>query len=126
MKVGKESFASYLKLTETIIMRYNSETNRYRNVNAEALGRLLDMDTPINCCEHSSNGCMPRSTANHMHGMHMTQGAKLASSCSGEPSLAMVYPPYQHFRDLYSPYEALCRGTLFRELDKPWKVGGGR
>ena len=35
-------------------------------------------------------------------------------------SLAMVYPEWQEFRDLYQPDVALCRGTLFQELDKPF------
>ncbi len=112
-------------------MRYNPDTNRYRGVDAHALGRLLDSDTPINCCggQRREGGCGTRG----MHGMPDSRegtccmgGARLASACAGEPSLAIVYSPYQHFRDLYSPYEALCRGTLFRELDKPWKVGGCR
>ena len=34
-------------------------------------------------------------------------------------SLAMVYSPRQYWRDAYTPAEALSRGTLFAELDKP-------
>ena len=33
--------------------------------------------------------------------------------------LAMVYSPPQPFRSLYSSEQALARGTLFEELDKP-------
>ncbi len=33
--------------------------------------------------------------------------------------LGMVYSPYQSFRMLYSPDEALSHGTLFEELYKP-------
>lgn len=33
--------------------------------------------------------------------------------------LAMVYSPIQCFRMLYKPEDALMRGTLFEELDKP-------
>ena len=33
--------------------------------------------------------------------------------------LAMVYSPFQTFEGLYSPEEALVRGTLFEALDKP-------
>lgn len=33
--------------------------------------------------------------------------------------LAMVYSPVQPFQALYSPEEALMRGTVFAELDKP-------
>lgn len=47
--------------------------------------------------------------------------------CLAAPSLAMVYSPRQGFRGLYSPVEALSRGTLFEELDKPLLAGkGGR
>ena len=38
----------------------------------------------------------------------------------GVRSLAMVYPEWQEFRELYTPDAALCRGTLFKELDKPF------
>ncbi|MBO4283949.1 MAG: spore coat associated protein CotJA [Clostridia bacterium] len=38
---------------------------------------------------------------------------------SARESLAMVYSPRQYWRDVYSPVEALDRGTLFAELDKP-------
>lgn len=33
--------------------------------------------------------------------------------------LGMVYSPFQSFRMLYSPDEALSHGTLFEELYKP-------
>lgn len=36
------------------------------------------------------------------------------------PSLAMMYPPIQQFRLLYDSSAALSRGTIFRELDKPF------
>ncbi len=40
-------------------------------------------------------------------------------------SLAMVYSPRQRFHRLYEPMEALLRrGTLFRELYKPFLPGG--
>ncbi len=35
------------------------------------------------------------------------------------PSLAMVYSPIQEWREIYEIEEALSRGTLFKELDKP-------
>ena len=42
-----------------------------------------------------------------------------ACNCS-MPSLAMVYPPYQKFDCLFSPCDALVKGTLFNELNKPF------
>ena len=37
--------------------------------------------------------------------------------------LAMVYAPMQCFRMLYNHSDALMRGTLFEELDKPLSEG---
>ena len=42
----------------------------------------------------------------------------------GTRQLAMVYSPYQCWRMLYSPDEALMRGTMFEELDKPLEECG--
>ena len=43
------------------------------------------------------------------------------TTCLGNcPSLAMVYAPVQAFEDLYQPEEALCKGTLFKQLDLPF------
>lgn len=38
-------------------------------------------------------------------------------------SLAMVYSPYQPFQNLYEVTDGFCRGTIFRELDKPFFGG---
>ena len=35
--------------------------------------------------------------------------------------LAMAYVPMQHFRDVYECDKALMRGTVFCELDKPFR-----
>ncbi len=43
--------------------------------------------------------------------------------CMGK-QLAMVYSPYQHFRMMYSPMDALNHGTLFEELYKPLMEDG--
>ena len=45
------------------------------------------------------------------------------NDCLRGQSLAMVYSPCQDFKDLYDPTEALCRGTLFSELYKPFCGG---
>jgi len=41
--------------------------------------------------------------------------------------LAMAYVPMQKFKNLYDTEKALCRGTLFEDLDLPFKGerGGG-
>lgn len=38
--------------------------------------------------------------------------------------LAMVYSPYQIWREAYAPDVALKRGTLFSELDLPFEPSG--
>lgn len=37
--------------------------------------------------------------------------------------IAMSYTPWQQFSKTYSHEEALCKGTLFPELDKPFMKG---
>lgn len=34
--------------------------------------------------------------------------------------IAMAYVPYQQWRNIYEPREALKRGTIFKELDLPF------
>lgn len=47
--------------------------------------------------------------------------------CTVQPvSLAMAYVPVQEFKDVFSPCEALERGSLFGELVKPYCGGGCR
>ena len=42
------------------------------------------------------------------------------ANCLAGRSLAMVYSPIQAFRELYDVKIAICRGTIFKELDKPF------
>ena len=44
-------------------------------------------------------------------------------SCVDDFPLAMAYIPMQKFENLYSLDEALCAGTLYKDLDKPF-LGG--
>ena len=55
-------------------------------------------------------------------------GAACGAVCTNDaevrvfPSLAMVYIPMQKFRDIYDYDIGLSRGTIFRELDKPFTM----
>ncbi|MCI8649912.1 MAG: spore coat associated protein CotJA [Anaerotruncus sp.] len=40
------------------------------------------------------------------------------------PALAMTYSPLQEWETVYEPEKALCRGTIFPGLDKPFLEGG--
>ena len=77
---------------------------------ARMTGAEADVPDPISEDENDENGA-----------------AECCDALSGCP-LAMAYIPEQHWRALYDDEEALCHGTLFRELDFPFCPGctGGR
>ena len=60
-------------------------------------------------CDGSLMGGQTEDSGRHGWGLH-------------EYPLAMVYAPYQTWRQLYTPEVALERGTLFQELDLPLEV----
>ncbi|MBS5334144.1 MAG: spore coat associated protein CotJA [Firmicutes bacterium] len=43
--------------------------------------------------------------------------------CLGDLPPAMCYVPYQRWKKTYSAEQALCAGTLFPELNLPFKGG---
>jgi hypothetical protein len=59
---------------------------------------------------------MPRERMPELNHMH----TPMPLPSFDEQSLAMVYPKSQEYRDLYALDAALCRGTLFGELDMPF------
>ncbi len=61
----------------------------------------------MNGCE--KNGCRPQ------------EPLCRPTEVTAYPSLSMVYPPRQCWRELYNADIGLSRGTIFRELDKPWQ-----
>lgn len=40
-----------------------------------------------------------------------------------DPVTTMAYVPYQTDTEMYSDEQALCSGTLYKNLDKPFKRG---
>ncbi len=74
-------------------------------------------------------------TANSMQ-QNGNCGCQVGAVCTQDvnvkayPSLAMVYVPQQVFRQIYDLSVGFSRGTIFRELDKPFtggkKCGGTR
>lgn len=41
-------------------------------------------------------------------------------------TVTMAYVPFQNAGKLYSPEQAICMGTLFPELDKPFRAADRR
>lgn len=50
------------------------------------------------------------------------QNADSASLKKCFPSLAMAYVEYQKWDNIYEAANGFSRGTIFRDLDKPWTV----
>ncbi len=70
---------------------------------------------PLNACRNSGNTRMDMtSTPCNPEGNRRGNGWGLY-----EYPLAMVYAPYQTFRNLYECHDALANGTLFSELNLP-------
>ena len=113
-------------------MRYNNEMNGCRGYQSKASGGMTPTMRGCSCGNTASvldrrgayQSAIP--TCNQNDGSAQRSGDALASACAGNPSLAMVYSPKQAFIDLYDTDEALSRGTLFAELDKPWYPGGAK
>lgn len=62
----------------------------------------------------SQNGC---GCKGEIYGCGVMKGHTFGVS---DYPLAMVYSPLQVFESLYDKETALCRGTIFKELDLPF------
>ena len=54
------------------------------------------------------------------------QNAVDENGCICGAVLRTTYTKMQQFRDLYEPGEGIMRGTIYKELDKPFLGGKGR
>ncbi len=99
-----------------------SHTSSHRqtgcNVNRESCA------APQPSCEPVRNSCevpqRPRCNAGEMSCAVNDSYDTLA----GMPA-AMAYVPWTMWRDIYDDEKALCQGTIFKELDKPFRWIGG-
>ena len=96
------------------------------NYHNDALLRLLQSDAGAarGGCGGARNSVEERGRGSSCEGDD--DGAAGAGACLAGVSLAMVYAPVQRFQGLYEPEEALSRGTIFQELEKPFLGGRGR
>ena len=103
--------------------RQNFHSARQVSTAARVGGDLprLDADQGGRRCDGSS----PDSAMHDQVSDRDRNGAVRSWGLHDHP-LAMVYSPYQHFRDIYTPELALDRGTLFSELDLPFEGAGNK
>lgn len=91
---------------------YNYRTNDYMRRNQ--CSRPMPLNMPSAKVDSECSMCTETHTDNYCtHDL-----------LSGMP-IAMAYVPWQEWRNLYSAEKALCRGTIFEELDKPFCGIGG-
>ena len=89
-------------------------------------------NTPDYMRQNHSNGC-------HVGGSNRTMPPSVSPSTPSRPccniydhdklsglSIAMAYVPWQKWQNLYNRQAALKNGTLFEELNKPFKGGQKR
>ncbi len=55
------------------------------------------------------------------HTMSQKSACNYNKDCIDSLPLTMAYVPMQAFKDVYEPMTALANGTLFPELNKPFK-----
>ena len=77
---------------------------------------------PADNCGHTPAGCIDHE--HHHHHDHGTEGCNASryDQLSGM-ALAMSYVPWQTFCQMYDLEEALCQGTIFKELDLDFMRG---
>ena len=77
---------------------------------------------PADNCGHTPAGCIDHD--HHHHHDHGTAGCNASryDQLSGM-ALAMSYVPWQTYCKLYEVEEALCQGTIFKELDLDFMRG---
>lgn len=103
----------------------NGLSDRRRAMQRQAVSAVSDNGMSIPHVDDNSGG---RRCDGSMPNSHSTKNNGQTGWGLREYPLAMVYSPYQVFRELYSPDTALSRGTLFSELDLPfegYKKNGG-
>lgn len=83
--------------------RYRQNMNRMRMSEMRSVSPMTYSRMSDGC------GC----SGSRIGNIHNTE----SDECTG---LAMAYVPRQTWMDIYSPEKAICRGTLFAQLDKPF------
>lgn len=94
-------------------------------------GRQGNMYQQRSSCSNQWQVPVQRETERRMAERRETHMEKKACGCehhkdelAGMP-LAMAYVPWQKWRDIYDICEGFQRGTIFAQLDMPFKGRGG-
>ncbi len=99
--------------------RYSSTEYMRRNQSPQSCMQTSPQSCPQTCVKTSACHCDQPYVQNESN--TCVQPAK--ADCP--PVLAMAYVKWQEWQCLYEPDKGLSRGTIFEELDKPFKGRGG-
>ena len=103
----------------------NAANTTWKN-RSEGCGCAIPSSRAGSCTEETAekSGCACGKSPRSEEGCSCRSGSENGCLLEGQ-SLAMVYSPYQKFDSLYDPRRGLCNGTIFTDLDKPFR-GDGR
>lgn len=112
-----------------------SNTNcrgQMRNTDRGCMNSSMNASKPMPCPEqHSCRPVQQQSCQPKTRCPENPTCITCALRATERMPVGMTYTPYQEFIRLYEPCEAICRGTIFCDLDKPFLMtncqqGGGR
>lgn len=93
-------------------LRYGNQTNMYQRYNNRCAGECYTPERQREECGRETR--MPE----------QRNYKCCKDEFSGMP-IAMAYVPWQEWCEIYDICEGFSRGTIFRELDKPFQGRGG-
>ena len=80
----------------------------------------MDNNCMHNCMNNRANNIPYRNANFKPMPVYNSSG----TSCTNDSYVVgMAYVPWQFFENVYDPCKGLSRGTIFPELDKPFKGG---
>ena len=101
----------------------NSGMRNVPNMNNNNTAKPDSVQEPVSVTSNSNSvdcaSCGERPTPYGQRGQKMNSQCNQCQQINDMPgySLAMAYVPWQTFRNLYDEHDALCNGTIFKELN---------
>lgn len=115
---GKNMNSRYNQMYRSSQLARNNQMYRTGNMNYTT--RQPSKKTTTDC------GCRMEQSENYRHPACdcVKDSCNRATAPVDSMMIAMAYVPWQQWEDVFDYEKALCVGTIFENLDKPW-VGRG-
>lgn len=105
-------------------MGYGRQGNMYQRYNGRCTNEYRVPEPQRECCESCRSEQKKEVCCEEPCRMEQRRGKYCKDEFAGMP-VAMAYVPWQSWCDLYDVCEGFSKGTIFRELDKPFQGRGG-